>query len=547
MSEEIKKDDVPPVTGDDVAPEKKEQPKRLKGRGSPYKRCETDFPFDHHILRFLHGCTFFAELSRHVRKTPTKDLSTMGVTYDPELDDITLYWNPEYAAKLTDEEIHGVLTHEYYHLIFGHVSARRKQPHLAWNIATDAAINSIITTNDTPYDMLGKLPPGCVIPGKPWADNKDKNYAKIAASPISKLIESWPELETSEFYFAELMKFKEVFDKQNRCMICGKRRLTREERDEHDKKQQEKQEKDEKDAAEKSDQGNEKDDQGKPQPGDSDDHEHADEGSPCGCGEDHCTCKGGPGGDSFFGEGMGGECDDHSSWDDLTQEEREYIEGRAKDIVRQAVDKADQTCDGWGNVPGQIREEIRKSVSELVDWRAVLRNFIGTITAGDRMSTIRRINKRYPYIHPGVKRGHLPKLLIALDQSGSMSNDAVELLFGELERLVRKIDVDIMPFDTECSDALLQKWRKGYRPKTFKRDKCGGTDFSAVTNWVNDPRKRGKYDGILYMTDGECSRPARCYVKRGWIIIPDRKMCFDPAPETVIHLSKEQKRKGSWR
>lgn len=105
---------------------------------------ETDYNLDRHIIKFLQDNTFFAELSRYIRKAPTTDIPTAAVAYDPQYDDITLYWNPDFLKPMSDAEVRGLLTHEFYHLVFDHLTTRRKTPPKMWNVATDLAINSLI-------------------------------------------------------------------------------------------------------------------------------------------------------------------------------------------------------------------------------------------------------------------------------------------------------------------------------------------------------------------------------------------------------------------
>ena len=131
------------------------------------------------------------------------DLPTAGVAFDQQFDDITLYWNPEFFAALDDTEVRGVLLHEFYHLVFCHLTSRRKTPPKMWNVATDLAINSIIVSGD------GKqyaLPAGGLIPGKfPAApDSREPAKEEKAAMPMASLIESFPHAQSSEWYFHAL-------------------------------------------------------------------------------------------------------------------------------------------------------------------------------------------------------------------------------------------------------------------------------------------------------------------------------------------------------
>ena len=84
-----------------------------------------------------------------------------------------MLYNPEYFEKLPDEQREGVLVHEFYHLIFEHVTGRlpdelqgamtsptpeQRSLFKLWNIATDLSINCMIGEK--------RLPPQCCFPGK---------------------------------------------------------------------------------------------------------------------------------------------------------------------------------------------------------------------------------------------------------------------------------------------------------------------------------------------------------------------------------------------
>jgi predicted metal-dependent peptidase len=434
-----------------------------------FSHTDTDFNLDRHLISFLQDTPFFAELSRHIRKTPTTDMPTAAVAFDPTYDDITLYWNPEFFRGMTDQEIRGVLTHEFYHLIFRHLTERRKKPAKMWNVATDLAINSIISGHS---NMA--LPKGCLMPGKfPEApEGREWTAEEKASKPIAQLIAEFPKDQSSEWYFEKL---KDKVEEERKKGDNAK---------------------------------------GIPHP----------DGDPFG------------GLDSF---------DDHGAWDDLTDEQKEMVASKVSGMVEKATKHADSQANGWGNIPSELREEIRRSVSKLVDWRNVLRQFIGNIARGERTTTIKRINKRYPYIHPGVKRGYVAKLLIAIDQSGSVDDGQLALFFNELASLTKKVSVTILPFDCAADLRDAFEWKKGTNVPA-KRVRGGGTDFNAPTKVANDPKNRGKWDGMLIMTDGECSAPAPSRVKRGWVVSPGHKLEF-PTNEITINLDPSKPKSGAWR
>lgn len=493
-----------------------------------FSHCETDYNLDRHLIAFLQDTPFFAELSRYIRKVPTKDLPTAGVTFDQKFDDITMYWNPDFFASLSDSEVRGVLIHEFYHLIFQHISTRLKKPAKMWNVATDLAINSIIVTGE---NKAATLPKGGLIPGQfPIAPDDDKPITKEqkAAMPMANLIESFPHGQASEWYFDRLKEKAEQVQQQQKdsCPVHGKDGSGQGSGSEQEQDQNN---------SNNSDKGNKAGNKKNKQKGTEKDqdhgqggHDHDKDAAPCTCGEDWL--------DSM---------DDHSGWEQIPEELREKVKGQVANIVEKAVRQADSQANGWGNIPGHLREEIRKSVVRTVDWRNVLRNFVGSLERGNKTTSMKRINKRYPYIHPGTKRGYTAKLLVAVDQSGSVSDQMLSLFFGELASLTKRVSVTILPFDYTVAEKDMVEWKKGTNPD-IKRVRGGGTDFNAPTVFANDPKNRGKWDGMLILTDGECSPPGPSRIKRGWVLGQGCKLHF-PTDEITISLDPNPQKSGAWR
>ena len=428
-----------------------------------------------------------ATISRYVRKIVTTDIKTAGVCYDRNNDDIVLMINPRWFNFLMtqpdgEKRVGAVLTHEFYHLIFDHLGSRRREPHNFWNIATDAAINSIIESNG------GVLPWGLILPGTaPTTMGGDA--VVIEPGSLQDVLMKMPKGEASEWYFNRLM---EEAKKNGWPTSGGKIRVKIKVKGE----------------------------------------------AGTGVGSDPSS------GDYEIEIDMD-STDDHNGWDDIPEEEREFITEKVKQIVERAVRHADQ-CNGWGNVPSELREQIRRFVNTEVDWRSLLRQFIGRTLRGNRALSIKKINKKYPYIHPGSKRGYIANIIVAIDQSGSVGTDALELFFAELTNLSRKVTFTILPFDHTVAEDQMFVWKKGTSPK-LERVRCGGTDFDAATTWVNDVKRRGKFQGLIYCTDGECSKPSPSRVKRAWVVCPDHKLMFE-TDETVINLSKDPpKSAGPWR
>ena len=123
-----------------------------------------NFDLNQEIVKLLQDEPFFAALSRRIDKKPSQALPTAGVRVNPDTCSYEMIYNPEFFEGLTNKERKGVLIHEFYHLVFDHVTSRRPDGvnHMAWNVATDLAINSLITKAGS---ELENLPDMCCVPG----------------------------------------------------------------------------------------------------------------------------------------------------------------------------------------------------------------------------------------------------------------------------------------------------------------------------------------------------------------------------------------------
>jgi predicted metal-dependent peptidase len=233
--------------------------------------------------------------------------------------------------------------------------------------------------------------------------------------------------------------------------------------------------------------------------------------------------------------------DDHDIWENADEQQREYYEGKVKDILRKACRHADST-NQWGSVPADMRDHIRRLISNEVDWRKLLRRFTGICQTANWSRSMKRINRKYPYVHSGRKRGRSAKLLVAVDMSGSVGDRDLELFFGEMENLAKQTTFVVAPFDTEISEDDMFEWKKGRRIQA-ERVRCGGTCFEAPTRYMNEHDK--EYDGLLILTDGYAPQPGPCKSRRGWIITCDGQMSWESKDYVIKMRDDAEKRSQS--
>jgi len=389
--------------------------------------------FDKILVKFLLAEPFFSTIVRHMQKEKTNMIPTAGVTVKDS--SIYLYWNPEFVASLESKKLFGLLKHECYHLIFKHVTSRKQEPHILWNIATDLAINSIIP--------LDELPDGGLVPGVFPKQNSSHLNEKMSnhAQKMGNFIASLPRNKASEWYMEKLMSDPEIQEAAESCF-----------------------------------------------------------------------------GDSGF-TGM----DVHIESEEMSSADKELLDGKLKQVIKQAAEKANAN-NTWGSVPISVRSEILVGCSDTVDWRKALHYFCGNKQRVDRSRTFRRINKKYPYIHPGRKTKRTSNLAIYIDQSGSVGNDQISLFFGALNDLAKNVSFKVFHFDTSVDDESSYSWKKGKKFKFPKRTRYGGTCFDCVEDHFRNISK--KYDGYIIMTDGCAQKPKNCISKRCWVLLPGTDVLF---------------------
>jgi len=381
------------------------------------------FNLNMHVARLLMNEPFFAAISRRVDKRPMAGIPTAGVRINPVTAQFEMVYNPEFFQGLTDKQKAGVLKHEFYHLVFAHVTDRKPENVNArrWNIAADLAINS---------HLRGELPDGCCMPGEgPFAD--------------------LPTARSAEWYLANLPEQQEG------------------------------------EGGEGGGEGQE----GEGQPG---------EGQ----------------GDGQPGQGGGfpdGVFDDHEGWDDVPQEVKDIAKERIKDHIKKAAEEASK-ANSWGSVSGECRKDILAKLAPKVDWKKVLRYFIKTSQKANKRSTVRRINKRYPYQHPGKSVNRQAKIAISIDQSGSVDDGMLQAFFAELNKLATLAEFTVIPFDSDVATDNVYVWKRG-ETRPWERVRYGGTDFNPPTEYVNER----SFDGHIVLTDLCAPKPKRSKCQRMWM------------------------------
>lgn len=258
--------------------------------------------------------------------------------------------------------------------------------------------------------------------------------------------------------------------------------------------------------------------------------------------KDYAEQNGG-GGEEYtlsLGNENGETLDSHGGFGDVPDELKDVLKNKAREMLEQGVKNAQRTAK-WGTIPSEIASIFEKMLRNELDWKAILRMFLGRTRSMDRYSTIKRINKRLPYLLPGARRSTVANILCAIDQSGSVSDEDVQRFLAETFAASKEGQVDVINFDTEMDEKSFQSVKNGQNFK-WQRTRCGGTDFDAVRRYVNDPKRRGKYSAVLMMTDGYAPKMGAVVgTKVMWIITENGDMSAARPGDLVVKMGAPDK------
>jgi predicted metal-dependent peptidase len=371
------------------------------------------FDLEEQIYSLLSAEPFYAGISRYVQKVKDYRIPTAGVYIDNSANFVMLY-NPTFFEGICKEYQIGILKHEFLHLVLGHLTHRKiadennKYYYKLWNIATDLAINSMISK---------EMPETCLFPGK----GEFKNYKPGRCA---------------EEYYNKLKKDIESIDFDNSKTI--------------------------------------------------DDH---------------------------------GKWEDEEGDDGSGNESKKEIAGHKIGKIVQDIARECAMSNSWGSITNEMRKKIMDKIQTDINPKEILRYFIHQTIKSSYYSSIKQINKRYPYIHSGRKCQRHAKIAIGIDQSGSVSDEMQYAFFSMLESLSTIASFTVFYFDTEVDKKSIIEWKKGQKTNKFGRTLDGGTDFNAPTKFVNF--NNNKFDGLIIMTDMLAPRPIRCKVQRLWVTTKD--------------------------
>jgi predicted metal-dependent peptidase len=143
---------------------------------------------------------------------------------------------------------------------------------------------------------------------------------------------------------------------------------------------------------------------------------------------------------------------------------------------------------------------IMAAQQSYVSWERYLKHYLGQMISPTWIRTLKRPDRRFGYPYAGKKRGYTDRKLVAIDTSGSISDDDLAQFLVEVNHLAEIQPVDLVLFDTRIQIGPVPFNRK---QATMDFKGRGGTDFSEVFKLAEERH----YQSVILLTDGVASAP----------------------------------------
>ena len=211
-------------------------------------------------------------------------------------------------------------------------------------------------------------------------------------------------------------------------------------------------------------------------------------------------------------------------------EENTLVDQEIQEITHHIAENASQ----WGNISGGLLQAILAANTPKFDPKTVLKRFKANTVDKYTEDTRMRPDRRKGFDVPGKKHKFRSRILVAIDCSGSMSDEDVERGCAIVNRFVKHADVSYCFWDGVCGPFTEQKQKKS----DFKLIGRGCTNPDSIIDAIKE--RKAKFDGIIVFTDCEFSweKPEH-FFKKIFVISTPGHESYIPS-WCLYHLTTEQ-------
>jgi predicted metal-dependent peptidase len=186
-------------------------------------------------------------------------------------------------------------------------------------------------------------------------------------------------------------------------------------------------------------------------------------------------------------------------------------------VINRAV--SEMRSSNPGSIPAHIEQALAERFkASKVNWARELRSYLGRKYSQLIESTRNKPNRRLGLLAPGNKRTYAPTILIAVDSSGSVTNEWFVAFMSEIKEILKGMDdkIEIFFFDSEVVPQTLKLRDLKTMPK---RPAIGGTNFQKAIDYAN----KVKPDLLIIFTDGDAHDPKKPNYSLLWALVGDHR------------------------
>ena len=223
---------------------------------------------------------------------------------------------------------------------------------------------------------------------------------------------------------------------------------------------------------------------------------------------------------------------DWKDFENLSEAEKKLIQNQVDHIAKNT---AEQVQKMQGNIPAGLTDYIKSLFVKrepVFNWKSYFRRVIGNSIKSYIKSTRYRPSFRFKG-QPGNCLKFKPKVLVAVDTSGSVDNTELQDFFTEIQYLYKTgVAVDVIEFDTRIQNKFEYKGQK----TEIKIVGRGGTD---VTECFNHYKEHREYSTLVVFTDGYLSINLPKCQNVIWVITSNGQR--QNYPGTSVYIPKTNK------
>lgn len=163
--------------------------------------------------------------------------------------------------------------------------------------------------------------------------------------------------------------------------------------------------------------------------------------------------------------------------------------------IKAYIDKVKNKTKMWGKYTSSVQAGILEAFAPKINCKDIIRRFSSSILTGKTEPSRMKINRRFDIERPGYRRTYKPNIIVAIDNSGSMSDENLKFGFGLVNKILYFAQITFIQFD--CEIQIIEKNFNKAR-KEFSVKGRGGTNYQPIFDYA----EKNKCDGLIIFTDG---------------------------------------------